>query len=163
MPQPRRLSATLTAHHESSVRFSSAFSPSVLLSIGICAIGSGMTQAYSQEIKAQAIARVLAGEHVGAVARDMSIERVTVSQWLRRKAVTVTAVVTSPTLRDRMETFLAESMETLTAHAVHYRSAQWLQGQPADVLESTRTLGSRLTAIVDRLGGAPARAEPPGD
>lgn len=108
---------------------------------------------YTPEQKAQALARVLAGEPLTKVAAEVGIEHHALSMLLKRKKDEVTAVVTLPTLREDLSLFLHESLLTLTKHARLYRSDEWLKGDPDKVLESTRTLGSRFTAIMDRIGG----------
>lgn len=112
-----------------------------------------MAQHYSDTQKAEALARVLSGESVTRVARDMEIGRTCIQNWLVRQKRPVTTVVTGSTLQGELAVFLHESLVTLTKHAQHYRSDAWLKEKPAIVMESTRTLGSRFTAIMDRLGG----------
>lgn len=122
-------------------------------------------RSYSPEIKASAIARVLAGETLAAVARDVGTSKVSVHNWVLEAARTLprptvneasSQLINAPTLHQDMSLMLHEIMETVTSHARHYRSEVWLSGEPGNLLESTRTLGSRLVAVMDRLGGAPA-------
>lgn len=120
-------------------------------------------RSYTPEQKAQAIARVLAGEAVAAVARDMGVERVTLQSWLARHkpvAAVVASVATPATapvevsLQAEVATFLREMLRTLTSHAVLYRSPEWVEKQTPDTLLAVdRTLGSRLVSIMDRIAG----------
>lgn len=124
-----------------------------------------MANRYTDEQVAAALARIALGESVMSVAADTGISRVRLQQRLREQrlaagVLTVTTPVTD--LRARMETYMGESLETLTAHVVHYRSEEWMQGDPSKLLESTRTVGSRLAAIIDRLPGGRASANTDG-
>jgi transposase-like protein len=114
---------------------------------------------YTPEQKAQAMARVLSGETVSGVAREMDIERITLQQWMKREQHHVTAVVTAPDtgtlLQQRLAVLLEKCLITLTTHVEHYGGEEWIEEQPAETLmESTRLVGGRFTAIMDRLGNA---------
>ena len=121
-----------------------------------------MANRYTDEAVAAALARIALGESVMSVAADTGIARTALQNRLRdqRMAAGVMTVTTPVTdLRARMETYMAESLETLTAHVRHYRSEEWMQGDASKLLESTRTVGSRLAAIIDRLPGGRASAD----
>ena len=122
-----------------------------------------MRRSYPEELKAQALSRVLAGETAKSVARSLDLDSALVRKWVERNKQVVTNLVTHPTKGQQLESdlarFLHASLETLTKHAEHYGSKEWLEKQSASILlESTRTLGSRFTAIMDRLGGRTADA-----
>ena len=115
---------------------------------------------YTTEQKAEAIGRVAAGESPSDVARDMDVERVAIYNWMNRDKgrVSVTDVVTRSTYADQLRQDVAgvlhASLITLRKHAELYGSDEWLkQSDKRIILESTRTIGSRFSAIMDRLGG----------
>ena len=116
-----------------------------------------MAQTYSDTVRAEAMARVIAGETVSGVARDMSINRVTLQTWMSRAAATVAAAPTDPaglTLKDYLQIYLSENLITLTAHARLYRDKDWLAEQPPEtIMAIDRQLSSRFVSIMDRLDG----------
>ena len=114
---------------------------------------------YTPEQKAEALARVLAGETVSGVAQSMEIERTAIQNWLARDKNTVTDVVTQvldpqTRLRSKLAECLEESFTTLATYARHYRDPAWLQtAEPADALAAYKAVGGRVTAIMGRLEG----------
>lgn len=115
-----------------------------------------MVAKHTDETRAKAVARVLAGESVSGVARDMGITRTCIQNWLAAIRTEPVSVMTRQSTRELLDTYLQESLVTLTAHARLYGSDSWLQTQdPKVILESTRALGNRFTAIMDRLVGRP--------
>ena len=117
-----------------------------------------MANRYTDEQKSEALARVLAGEAVSHVAAAMGIGRTNIHKWLERDRETVnavvTAVTTTPALKDLMIGLWAESMMMLTDHIRMYREPSWYRSQKTSaLLETDRTVGSRLTALIDRLPG----------
>lgn len=112
---------------------------------------------YTPEQKAEAMGRVLAGETISGVARDLGIERITLQQWMAREKDTVTAVVTADPDRDLkayLHEYLSENLITQTAHARLYRDPEWIAQQPPEtIMAIDRQLGSRFVSIMDRLDG----------
>jgi transposase-like protein len=96
---------------------------------------------YSDEIKAQVMAALLAGQSVSAVAREYSLPKGTVSSW--RKAavekslagrVENSATQKGQEIGDLVLGYLRENLITLKAQAVHFRDPKWLSRQDASEL-----------------------------
>lgn len=111
---------------------------------------------------AEALARVMAGESAAAVGRDMGIPSTNIRQ-AKLLANAKRTVITSPTaaqrLQDRLAVCLEAMLETLTTHVRYYGSDDWrTKATASEYMESSRTVGSRFTAIMDRIGGRTADA-----
>ncbi len=129
---------------------------------------------YSQEQKAEAMARMLAGEGATQVGADLQIEPATLRSWLSREPAlqNLQHVATLPQARTRdaerservkddFSDLLHAKMVALTRQAEHYGTEKWIQQQNPDrLLESTRTLWKHVLAAVDRMAG---RAEAEGE
>lgn len=113
---------------------------------------------YTPEQKAEAIARVLAGEEVSRVAREMNITRTAIQMWLVREPVgeAVTQVVTREnkgvTLLGLIGDYLESNLRTLSAQAGRMGERAWIEAQNTPELISAHDhLGRRLVAILDRI------------
>ena len=122
-----------------------------------------MRRKYDDETRARAIARVLAGETISGVARDMGITRTCLQNWIgpHQQAVTVMAVAEwKPTLLNDVGEVLHLGYAALKKHFTLYADDEWIRNQTAQtLLDATRTIGGRVVYIMDRLGGVPAGGE----
>jgi transposase-like protein len=96
---------------------------------------------YSDEIKAQVMAALLAGQSVSAVAREYSLPKGTVSSWRKAAlreldggAVENESTQKGSELGDLVLAYLRENLITLRAQAVHFRDPKWLSRQDASEL-----------------------------
>lgn len=87
---------------------------------------------YDPEVKAAAMASLLAGQSVNSVAREYKIPPGTISNWKNR------GVVPSNGIQKRKEEigelltgYLEENLKTLKAQAIIFRNEDWLMQQPA--------------------------------
>lgn len=121
-------------------------------------------QTYTTEQKAQAISRVLSGEKVAHVAKEMKVSRTALQNWIaQRKNPGVMAVMTQerPTLITLIGEYLECNLRALRAQAAHMGEASWIEKQTtADLISAHDHLGRRLVSILDRLH-PPERADEP--
>jgi|SRR3990167_5806339 len=111
---------------------------------------------YSFELKAAALARVLAGEEVSAVARALDISRTALQNWLvegERQPVTLSVMTHhKPSLMDRVGEYLDANLTALHAQASLMAERAWIEKQTTpDLLSAHDVLGRRLVSIVDRI------------
>ena len=117
---------------------------------------------YTVEEKASAIARVLAGEEVAAVARDTGINRTAIQKWLVRPvspggvtvAEGVTELVTThkPSLMGLIGDYLEANLGAMRNQATRLGERAWIEKAPtADILSAHDILGRRLVGVLDRL------------
>ena len=125
-----------------------------------------MTTVYSDQVKAEALARVLAGESVSEIARDMQINRVTLQTWLRRESNSVAMVATGanrPTLVGRIGDYLDANLLAMANQASRMGERSWIDAQTtSDLIAAHNELGKRAVSILDRLHPAIPTSEPRG-
>ena len=123
-----------------------------------------MTTVYSDQQRAEALARVLSGETVSGVARAMGIERTNIQKWLQRKREAVNAVVTvenKPTLVTLIGDYLDCNLRTMAAQAARMGERAWLEAQTtSDLIAAHNELGKRAVSILDRIHRAVPINEP---
>ena len=113
-----------------------------------------MSTVYSDQQRAEALARVLSGETVSGVARDMGIERTSLQKWLSRKRDIVNAVVTvqKPSLLILLGDYLEQNLGTMRHQAARMGERAWIEAQTTpDLISSHDHLGRRLVSILDRI------------
>ena len=88
---------------------------------------------YSDQERAEAMARLLAGGSLGAVARETGIARSTLSAWRKETRTLVPAAGSSERtqLGEHVFDLIAETLKSLTAQARFFRDAEWLSRQSA--------------------------------
>ena len=119
-----------------------------------------MRRKYDDEIRAQAIARVLAGESVAAVAREMEVSRQNIEKWMRRKNATSIGALHNPSLLDRVGEYLDVNLTTMRNQAARMGERAWIEAQTtANLISAHDHLGRRLVAILDRLRPQPKPEE----
>ena len=120
-----------------------------------------MTTVYSDQVKAEAIARVLAGETVSGVARDMGITRTALQNWVmnvRQPPVTAAQAVMAvsnnqrPTLITLIGDYLDCNFRALQNQATLMGERAWLEAQTTPDLVSVHAeLAKRGVALLDRI------------
>jgi len=116
---------------------------------------------YSDEIKAQVMAALLAGQSVSSAAQQYKIPKGTVSSWRKvalRKAtdsrVDEAATQKSTTLDDLLQGYVEENLVTLREQSVFFRDKQWLHKQPASELAVLHgVLADKTVRILEAYGG----------
>ena len=111
---------------------------------------------YTPEQKAEAIARVTAGEQVKVVSQQMSIDRTAIQHWLGRDkiAAQVTALVTQqkPSLMGLIGDYLESNLGALRSQASRMAERTWIEAQTTpDLIAAHDHLGRRLVSILDRI------------
>lgn len=84
---------------------------------------------HDPEVRAAAMAALLAGQGVTEVARKYQLPKSTVSRW-RRDARE--AAGRSDDVGELLLDYLRENLTTLRVQAVAFRDVEWLREQPAD-------------------------------
>ena len=128
-----------------------------------------MANKYSVDLLATAIGRVQSGEPADVVAREMcpgSYEsfRVRIRQEMAKQRAVITPAQATIDLREKATAYVAEALDTLSAHMRLYRDPEWIaQAGPATTIDATRTVGQRLVAVLDRLPGGSGPSGPDAD
>ena len=125
-----------------------------------------MATKYDDTVRAEAIGRVLSGETVSGVARDLGIKRVTVQQWMARARDTVTTCVTvqKPSLLVLLGDYLEANLGAMRDQAARMGERTWIEAQTTpDLISSHDHLGRRLVSILDRIQPILARTDEPDD
>jgi transposase-like protein len=95
---------------------------------------------YSEQIKAQALAALLAGQSFSEVARAFGVPIGTLKSWKQRNADILGApdATTASTKKERIGAllldYLVTTLETLKAQQVAFRDPEWLKKQSAGEL-----------------------------
>jgi transposase-like protein len=94
-----------------------------------------VAEQYSEQIKAQALAALLAGQSAGEVARAFGIPAGTLKSWKSRQLRGESVATVATDVRERIGQLLLEylqsTLETLTAQQVVFRDPEWLRKQSA--------------------------------
>ncbi len=100
-----------------------------------------MAQAHDNEIKAQVMAALLAGQSVSSAAREYKIPKGTVSGWrkealvkMERSQVGEDPTQKSVTIDDLLLDYVHVNLVTLRAQSEFFRDKEWLKQQPASEL-----------------------------
>lgn len=124
---------------------------------------------YSPETRAAAVAALLAGQSVSAVAREYQLPKGTVSAWRQRAASKVADDATQkaadpgqPTIGDLLTTLVTENIKGLIAASAVMQDAEWVRRQGAAELGTflgiTHDKVVRMLEAMDRSGEP---AQPP--
>jgi transposase-like protein len=90
---------------------------------------------YSDEVKAQVMAALLAGQSVNAVAREYNIPKGTVSSWKDRDVPNVAKDATQKeSLDNLLFGYVQESLKTLKAQVIIFSDESWIKRQSASEL-----------------------------
>lgn len=94
-----------------------------------------MAAEYSEQIKAQALAALLAGQAPSEVARTFGIPTGTLKSWKSRQLNGESVATVATDVRERIGllllTYLEETLVTLTAQQKAFRNETWLLKQSA--------------------------------
>lgn len=111
---------------------------------------------YSDEIKAQVMAALLAGQSISSVAREYSIPKGTVSDWHKRAR----GVGLEPTQKEGtaidvlLRQYLEANLETLREQTKVFRDEKWLRRQGASELAVLHgVLTDKAVRILEAFGG----------
>lgn len=114
-----------------------------------------MAEQYSEQIKAQALAALLAGQAVGEVARTFGIPAGTLKSWKSRQLRGESVATVATDVRERIGSLLLEyveiTLETLVAQQKAFRDEQWLREQSA--AEVATLHGSSIDKVIRLLEG----------
>lgn len=86
-------------------------------------------KAHSDEVRAQVMGALLAGQSMSAVAEAFNLPIQTVSRWAHSEGLGT--VENKKDIGDLIRVYLNENLETLRAQAEFARDPEWLRGQPA--------------------------------
>ena len=116
-----------------------------------------MPKHHDPEVKAAAMAALLAGQGVCDVAREYALPETTVSRW---KAQVRADAGRSDDIGELLLDYLAENLKTLRVQAVAFRDRDWLREQNASeagILHGILTdKAVRLLEALDGSGVQPA-------
>ena len=116
-----------------------------------------MRRSYPEELKAEAMGRVLSGETVTAVAKSIGAPRITVEQWMQRGRLAVTENVT-PTVKEKFGALLIEyagaGLQTLRTQAELLGDTTFLRSETSQIFataQAHRILGDQLARYLAAL------------
>ena len=90
---------------------------------------------YSDEVKAQAMAALLAGQSINAVSRQYNIPKGTIGSWKDRDIDNVAKNATQKeSLDNLLFSYVEESIKTLKAQVIIFRDESWIKRQSASEL-----------------------------
>lgn len=90
---------------------------------------------YSDEVKAQAMAALLAGQSINAVSRQYNIPKGTIGSWKDRDIDNVAKTATQKeSLDNLLFDYVQESLKTLKAQVIIFRDESWIKRQSASEL-----------------------------
>ncbi len=117
-----------------------------------------MATQYSDEVKAQCLAALLAGQSVAAVARAYRVPVGTVKSWKSRQKDASVASVASHESRERIGElllgYLAESLEVARAQLRVFRDPEWLKAQTASEVGVLHgIIVDKSVRLLEALGG----------
>ena len=105
------------------------------------------------EVRAAAMAALLAGQGVGDVAAEYRLPTSTVSRW---KAEARREAGRSDDVGELLLDYLRENLSTLTAQAVVFRDPVWLKGQAAGELAVLHgVMTDKAVRLLEALEGGP--------
>lgn len=114
-----------------------------------------MAEQYSEHIKAQALAALLAGQAAGEVARAFGIPVGTLKSWksrqLRGDPVATVATDVRERIGELLLGYVIETLETLKAQQKAFRDEEWLRKQSA--AEVATLHGASVDKVVRLLEG----------
>lgn len=120
---------------------------------------------YSDEIKAQVMASLLAGQAITAVAKEYQLPRSTVGKWRKQLAERVHVGVeqknaeTSTTLDELLLGYVETNLVTLRAQSEFFRDKKWLQRQSASELAVLHgVVADKTIRILEAYGNAKSDA-----
>ncbi len=126
--------------------------------------GSSMA-AYSDQVKAQALAALLAGQPFADVSRAFGVPTGTLKSWKSRQLRGESVATVATDARERIGVLLLEyletTLETLKAQQLVFRSEEWLRKQSA--AEAATLHGTTLTGAVRLLEGLAEQDDALGD
>lgn len=96
--------------------------------------GNGSRTRYPDEVKAQVLAALLAGQSANEVAKQYQIPVGTVMSWRSRQGNTHLATIATEKqdqIGELLFDYLIENIRTLRVQVEHFRSPEWLAKQPA--------------------------------
>jgi transposase-like protein len=110
---------------------------------------------YSDQIKAQALAALLAGQALSDVSRAFGVPTGTLKSWKSRQLRGESVATVATDARERIGMLLLEyletTLETMKAQQVVFRDEEWLRKQSA--AEVATLHGTTLTGAVRLLEG----------
>ncbi len=116
---------------------------------------------YSDEIKAQVMAALLAGQAITAVAKEYQLPRSTVGKWRKQLAERVHVDVeqknakTGATLDDLLQVYVETNLVTLRAQSEFFRDERWLRQQSASELAVLHgVIADKTIRILEAYGNA---------
>lgn len=114
-------------------------------------------QQYPDDVKAEAMAALLAGQSVTAIAKRYSIPKGTVSSWRKQARQKVKAGAESTqktTLDELLMGYVRENLLTLREQARVFRDEEWLQRQSAsEVAVLHGVLADKTVRLLEAFGG----------
>jgi len=125
-----------------------------------------MAQSKPDETRAAAMAALLAGQSVSAVAREYKISRQSVQRWRDKAGIDRTPVEQEKAafLGDQVVDYVSELLTTLQVQAVAFRDIAWLKAQSADqaaVLHGVLAdKAVRILEAIDTAAAAVAEPDP---
>lgn len=112
---------------------------------------------YTDEMKAGAMAALLAGQSVSTVAKDYKIPRGTVGRWsseLRRTAKHFDTEK-KEAIGELLMDYLRENLVTLREQAVIFRDPEWVEQQDASEMAVLHgVLADKTIRLLEALGSA---------
>src|SRR5262245_31842155 len=94
-----------------------------------------VAEQYSDAVKAQALAALLAGQAIGEVARTFNIPSGTLKSWKSRQLHGESVATVATDVRERIGALLLDyvqtTLETLIAQQMAFRNEEWLREQSA--------------------------------
>lgn len=114
---------------------------------------------YSAETKAAAMAALLAGQAVNAVAAEFQLPEGTVKAWRHRMKGAATETVVATEKREEIGTLLIDylhaNLSTLRAQQIVFADADWLKKQDAGELAVLHgVMTDKAIRLLEALGGA---------
>jgi transposase-like protein len=117
---------------------------------------------YSDELKAQVMAALLAGQSVSSTAQAYKIPKGTVSSWRKAAlgkvaegAVESDATQKSTTLDDLLQGYVETNLVTLREQSQFFRDKEWLKRQQASELAVLHgVLADKTVRILEAYGNA---------
>lgn len=127
---------------------------------------------YSDDIKAQALAALLAGQSFSEVARAMGVPIGTLKSWKQRNADMLQGAVavdasTATTKKERIGALLLDyavvTLETLKAQQVVFRDVEWLKKQSAAEVATLHGVSfDKVVRLLEALTDSGAEDDPAG-
>ena len=114
--------------------------------------------AHDPETRAAAMAALLEGQAVSAVAKEYKLPPSTVSRW---KAKAREEAGRSDDVGELLLDYLTENLRTLRAQAQAFRDPEWLRAQEADAAAVLHgVLTDKAVRLLEALEGSGVRSQP---